>query len=59
MVFYNSLVQMSLYTHVAHGRTRPLAQGVVYINHTLKGFDDSLIRIPIERSQRSSSHLIF
>ena len=43
--------------HVAHGRTRPLAQGVVYINHKSKGFNDSLIRIPIERS-RNAAHLI-
>ena len=39
-------------THVAHGRTRPLAQGVfVYINRKSKGFDDYLIRIPIEWSR--------
>ena len=43
--------------HVAQGRTRPLAQGVVYINHKSKGFDDSLIRIPIDRL-RNVAHLI-
>ena len=44
-------------THVAHGRTHALAQGVVHIGHKSKGFDDSLIQIPIERS-RNAAHLI-
>ena len=43
--FYNSLVRMSLTPTWPTGeRARPLAQGVVYINHKSKGFDDSLIR---------------
>ena len=43
-------------THVAHGRTRPLAQLNTKTGKS-KGFDDSLIQIPIERS-RNAAHII-
>ena len=60
MVFYNSLARLNLTPTWPTGeRARPLAQGVVYINHKSKGFDDFLIQIPgpIERS-RNAAHLI-